>query len=183
MRKSTLRVLVVLTLLLSLSACGGTALMKPSTPMEPGGDYAVINIMRPSNFASAIQFGIWDRETFVGILTRSSIIQYKAAPGEHLIMARAENWSSVKATVDAGKNYYILAEPRMGAWKARVSLSVVQPDDKRLTKWTRVKKIEVDESKLGSYIQDRVESVKAAAAKYDSGEEAVTDTLNPTDGK
>lgn len=183
MRNYLLRSVLILIVLLSLSACGGTALMKPSTPVEPGGDHALINIMRPSSFGGAILFGIWDREDFVGILTRASTIQYKASPGEHLIMARAENWSAVRATVDAGKTYYILAQPRMGAWKARVSLSVIQPDDKRLTKWMRTKKIEIDQSKLGTYVDERVENVKAAAARYDSGQEPVTDTLSPTDGR
>lgn len=174
--------MVIAALLVTLSGCG-SALMKPSMGIEPGGDYAVINLMRPSSFGGAIKFGIWDRDKFVGILTSSSVIQYKASPGEHLIMARAENWSAVKATVDAGKNYYILAAPRMGAWKARVALSTIQPEDTKLSKWMRVKKIEVDQSKLGTYIDERLQSVRAAAAKYDSGQELVSDIMKPTDGK
>jgi len=158
--------------------------MKPSSMnVEPGGDYAVINIMRPSSMASAISFGIWDRDTFVGVLLRKSIIQYKASPGEHLIMARSENWSAVRANVEAGKNYYILASPRMGAWKARVALTTLQPDDKRVNKWMRVRKIEIDESRLGSYIDERLDHVRSAAEKYDSGQEQVSGILNPSDGR
>jgi hypothetical protein len=184
MRIPFLRATIILALLLSLSACGGMSVMKPtSMGIEPGRDYAVINIMRPSSMGGAIKFGIWDRDNFVGVLLPKSIIQYKASPGDHLIMARAENWSAVKATVDAGKNYYILAAPRMGVWKARVALSTLQPDDRRLNKWTRIRKVEIDQGRLGNYVEERVQSVKAAAAKYDNGEETVTDTLNPSDGQ
>jgi len=45
-------------------------------------------------------------------------------------MVIAENADFVDATLEAGKTYYILVSPRMGAWKARFSLLPIHPDAK-----------------------------------------------------
>ena len=56
-------------------------------------------------------------ELFVGELKGKTSVSYLASPGEHVYFAKAENWSVTKATLAAGKRYYLLMRPRMGLMK------------------------------------------------------------------
>ena len=41
---------------------------------------------------------LWDGDTFIGTLSAGTLVQYRVAPGPHVFMASAENWSYVKRT-------------------------------------------------------------------------------------
>jgi len=179
--RSTLVLLVVV--LAVLSGCASSLMIRSETVLVPGPDYAVVNFLRPSSLGGAIKFGLWDKDNLVGILTPKNYIQYKASPGEHIFMARAENWSIIKATVVAGKTYYILAAPRMGVWKARVSMEVIRPDDSRLSKWmSSLEPIMMDPAQRDAYVNERVGDVRTAVQNVQAGK-AEFDVMKPTDGK
>jgi hypothetical protein len=181
--RSTLVLLVVVLAILSGCASTSSMMIRSETMLVPSPDYAIVNFLRPSSMAFAIKFGIWDKENVVGVLTTKNYIQYKASPGEHIFMARAENWSVIKATVDAGKTYYILAAPRMGAWKARVGMEVIRPDDVRLSKWMdSVEPITFDPAQREAYENERVDDVRKAVKNVQDGK-AEFDVMKPTDGR
>jgi hypothetical protein len=185
MRKNGFRfTLVLLVVVLALlSGCASSMMIRSETVLVPGPDYAVVNFLRPSIMGGAIKFGIWDKENLVGILTPKNYIQYKASPGEHIFMARAENWAVIKATVDAGKTYYVLAAPRMGAWKARVAMEVLQPGDSRLSKWMdSLEPITFDPAQRDAYVNERVDDVRKAVQNVQSGK-AEFDVMKPNDGR
>ena len=174
--------LAVLTLEV-LSGCASSMMLKAETKLEPGPDYAVVNFIRPSSFGGAIKFGIWDKDNFIGILTPKNYIQYKASPGEHMFMARAENWAVLKATVAAGKTYYILGEPRMGAWKARVALTVAEPNDPKVQKWMeKLTPTTVDPAQKDAYVQRTVEDVRTAVKNVETGS-VPYEVMKVTDGR
>ena len=174
--------LAVLTLEV-LSGCASSMMLKAETKLEPGPDYAVVNFIRPSSFGGAIKFGIWDNDNFVGILTPKNYIQHKAAPGEHLFMARAENWAVIKATLTAGKTYYILGEPRMGVWKARVALTGADPNDPKIAKWMEsLEPITVDPARKEAYVQERIEEVRQAVKNVENGSVSY-EVMKVTDGR
>jgi hypothetical protein len=119
----------------------------------------------------------------MGISTSKSAIQYLAKPGEHTIMARAENWYIVKAKLEAGKTYSLLAAPMMGAMKARVRMDVVKWNDPRLAEWQKdCTFIKADPAGSKSYVADRVESVRKALSNVKSGEAKVNESMAATDG-
>ena len=93
MRKLGFRFTLVLLLLVPaiLSGCASSLMIRSESVLIPGPNYAVVNFLRPSSMGGAIKFGIWDKENIVGILTPKNYIQYKASPGEHLFITRAEN--------------------------------------------------------------------------------------------
>ena len=184
MREVRSRLNALLLLLFGLlSGCASSMMIRSDTVIKPGPDYAVVNFLRPSVFGGAIKFGIWDQENFIGILTPKNYIQYQASPGEHLFMARAENWAVIKATVEAGKTYYILGAPRMGVWKARVALEVVKPDDPRLNGWMeKITPITVDPAQRDTYVKERLESVRQAVKNVQDGK-AAFDVMNASDGR
>ncbi|MEW6068332.1 MAG: hypothetical protein AB1610_08590 [Nitrospirota bacterium] len=89
--------------------------------------------MRPSFFGGAIQSSVFDVTTqeniLVGIVSSKRKIAYKTSPGEHLFMVIGESADFMKANLEAGKIYYALVTPRMGAWKARFSLKPLHKND------------------------------------------------------
>ena len=185
MRRNGFKFTLVLpvVLLALLSGCASSLMIRSETVLVPGPDYAVVNFLRPSNMSGAIEFGIWDKENFIGILTPKHYIQYKASPGGHMFMARAENWSVIQATVDAGKTYYILVAQRIGVLKARVDMEVVRPDDARLSKWMdSLKPIMTDPARRDAYVNERVVDVHKAVQNVQAGK-AAFDVMKPTDGK
>jgi len=185
MRKLGFRsTMVLLVAVLSLlSGCASSMMIRSETVLVPGPDYAVVNFLRPSSLGGAIKFGIWDKEDLVGILTPKNYIQYKASPGEHIFMTRAENWAVIKATVEAGKTYSVLVAPRMGVWKARAGMEVIRPDDVRLSKWmSNLEPITVDPAKRDAYVNERIDDVRKAVQNVQDGR-AEFDVMKPTDGR
>jgi len=91
--------------------CGGSDYMRNATTiLQPDEQHAVVTFVRPSAFAFAIEVSMWDGEHFFGMLNSKKVLSYKAAPGEHLFVAHADNWSYLKANLEAGKHYYVVAK-------------------------------------------------------------------------
>jgi len=112
----------LIVLLFSIGCAGSSPYMRPAEPiMGPSEGKALIYFMRPSGFAFAIDFQIWEDYQLVGLSTAKSYFAYQCDPGKHLFIGRAENKVAVEADVEAGKTYYVLTQARMGGWKARMA--------------------------------------------------------------
>lgn len=100
----------------------------------PAEGKALVVFVRSSFVGNNISASVYeapDGETkFIGIVQNKQKVAYQAEPGVHRFMVIAENADFVDATLEAGKTYYILVSPRMGAWKARFSLLPIHPDAK-----------------------------------------------------
>lgn len=166
--------LLLLIILLISSGCASSMMMKVSPMDGPDQQHAMVTFIRPSSFGGAIQFGIWDSDKFVGILSANSYVQYLAEPGEHLFMARAENWSYVKADLQAGRHYYILGRVFPGVWKARVAFDPVTKNDTtsdvRVDEWlSTLKPTSVIPEKYDGYAEPRQAHAQAAVDQFNSG--------------
>jgi len=99
---------------------------------KPEEGKALVIFLRTSFVGSAISASVYDApdaETrFIGIIQNKQRVAYQAEPGQHRFMVIAENADFVDATLEAGKTYYVLVSPRMGAWKARFSLLPIHND-------------------------------------------------------
>lgn len=181
------RFIILALVALALSGCASSVMHKVgSVALDNGSDKALVTFMRPSYFGGAIQFGIWDSEKFVGVLSAGSYVQYLATPGEHVFLARAENWSYVKAELEGGKQYFILGKVFPGIWKARVALDPVNKGDEDAAKvdgWLKdLTPTAVIPEQFDAYVSPRVEQVRAAAAKIDDGKTKF-EVLRKTDGR
>jgi hypothetical protein len=91
---------------------------------EPG--KALVLFLRPSSVGFAIASSVYDAPDedtrFIGVVRSKQKMAYQAEPGVHRFMVIAENADFMDATLEAGKTYYVLIQPRMGVWKARFSL-------------------------------------------------------------
>ncbi len=97
-------------------------------------DRAVLVFMRRYSFGSSNASSVFDvseNETkLVGILYNNETkIMYDVAPGEHTFMVVGESADFLKATVLAGKIYYLLVQPRVGFWKDRYSFRPLRQSD------------------------------------------------------
>ena len=164
---------ILVTGIFLLSGCGASSLMMKVPPLgAPDNQHAMVTFLRPAVFfGDAIRFGVWDSENFVGILARGSYVQYITKPGEHLFLARAENWSYVKADLEAGKHYFIFTRVFPGGWKARVAFDPITKDydltkaqiDKLLSRLTPTAVIP---EKFDDYARPRLSQVREAIDDY-----------------
>lgn len=100
----------------------------PEIPPTPA-DKAVVYFVRPSAMGFAINFTYFDSLQVIGRFNGPKYIRYECEPGKHLFWARSENKDFVEADIEAGKIYFIEALVKMGAIKAGVELSPVDPKD------------------------------------------------------
>lgn len=166
--------LVLGMLCLLLSSCGSHMMAPAQTLTAVENDYALVSFVRPSAFGGAIRFSLWDSDQFIGVLTAGSIIQYKVTPGEHVFIARGENWSYVKANVRAGRHYIVEGKVFPGVWKARVGLAPIDVNEPgykgKAEKWLNsLNPISVKPELVEGYVTPRLAQVKEALENYHQG--------------
>lgn len=172
-------ILLGLTPLFTSGCSSAGSFMIETKPIsEPKQGKALVTLIRPSRLGGAIAFGMWDGGNLIGVLQAGNCIQYEALPGEHYFLARAENWSCVKADLAANKHYVIKANPFMGVWKARIALDPITKADyeeqrqlQNVKNWlAKLKPVMPDEQSAEAYAQPRREQVLKAQANFKAGQ-------------
>jgi len=187
-------VVLVLVMAVVLAGCGagGPRMIRAEQDLKPGPDAALIVFVRPNPVSFGGKFQLWDRDKFIGFLDPLCSVSYRAKPGEHMFMVRAENWEIVKGRVSAGKTYYIELDPRVGAGAftsyagsgTRVTITVVEPSDRRVAEWKqRLRPVEMADPEKGeAFAKKYARHVAKAIENVESGK-ASTVPLNPSQGK
>lgn len=102
---------------------------------EAPADKAVVYFLRPSGFGGLINFSFFDSAQVIGRFNGEKYMLYECAPGPHIFWARSENRSFISGNLEAGKIYFIEAQPQMGGVKAGVELVQIDPaDTKRMAR-------------------------------------------------
>ncbi|MGK7390557.1 MAG: hypothetical protein ACNS60_09400 [Candidatus Cyclobacteriaceae bacterium M2_1C_046] len=99
-------------------------------PPTPG--KAVVYFARVTKFGLAISFDFFHNDQFIGDFKGSNYMRHEVNPGKHLFWASSENKEYVTADLKAGETYIIIVDVIMGAWKARVGMNPLGPDDEVL---------------------------------------------------
>jgi hypothetical protein len=128
-------------LLLGLTAYASNLMVKVDRPLTPKPDQALIIFMRlPASFGKAFLFDDYGQSVslhdvsgndtkLLGIVKGGTKVSYDVVPGEYTFMVVGEAADFMKATVAAGKIYYVLVTPRVGFWQARYSLRPLRQSD------------------------------------------------------
>ena len=117
-----------------LAACAGSPMVTSAnqTLTAPDPSKAQIVFMRDSFVGSAINASLFEvtgnGNEFIGIMANGTKISREVEPGEHTFMVVSEAADFMRADLEAGKTYYAMVTPRMGAWKARFSFQPVRKD-------------------------------------------------------
>lgn len=93
---------------------------------------ATVYFARANGLGALINFTYFDGDKAIGRFNGPKYMKYECEPGKHLFWARSENKSFVEADLEAGKIYIIDVIPKMGAFKAAVSLVPVDKSDYKL---------------------------------------------------
>lgn len=125
--------------LLLLAGCAGSVkhmqVVAPEDVREaPSAGKSMVVFMRPSSFGFGVQSSVFDatdegKPDLVGIVAAKKKVAYETEPGKRLFMAIGESADFMHADLEAGKTYYALVTPRVGAWKARFSLKPIKADE------------------------------------------------------
>jgi hypothetical protein len=176
--------LVLSTLLVGCAFTPSQMVRATAAPQLDAGK-ALLTFLRPSNYGGAVSFGIWDSEQFLGELKGESSVSCLVSPGEHVFLAKAENWAVTKAQLAAGKRYYLLMRPRMGIMKAGVIMDPVKSgtSDSEIAGWQRESKLYApDPAKVDAYTKEWLPQVRKAIENYKAGR-ADFNVLEAADGR
>lgn len=162
--------ILVCALLLALGGCAAAPMRDAQYTSSSDSSHALVTFVRESIFVGdGIHCYLWDGETFIGTLSAGTLVQYKAAPGPHVFMGNAENWSYVNANLEAGKHYVIKANMFPG-FTMRVALTPVESTDERIDSWrTKLKVKEAIPEKTDQYVQRALPNVRTALQSFNDG--------------
>ncbi len=119
-------------------------------------DKALIYILRPAFGGTAIKMWAFVDDRFIGVTKGKNYTFALVDPGEHVFWAKAENVNALKLTVEGGKTYYLQQKVKMGGFKARVKLVLVD-ESKTPTMFKKCKYVTPTEQaavKAKTYIQE-----------------------------
>lgn len=125
-----LAVSITVILLLVLSGCAAV----PMAPLEqdakakefvPTQERAALYIYRNENFGGAIPMAVAVNGKSIGQTAAKTFFLLNILPGKYTVESHAENVSSLSLTAEAGKNYFVWQEVKMGMWMARSLLQQV----------------------------------------------------------
>ncbi|MFM5402545.1 DUF2846 domain-containing protein [Aeromonas veronii] len=92
-------------------------------------DAANLYIYRNETFGTAVKMPVLVDGVAVGDTVAHSYILKQVAPGSHTIISKSENDATLILSTEAGKNYYVWQEVKMGLLMARSKLSQVSEEE------------------------------------------------------
>ncbi len=92
-------------------------------------DAANLYIYRNETFGAAIKMPLLVDGMAVGDTVAHSYILKQVTPGSHTITSKSENDATLTLSTEAGKNYYVWQEVKMGLLMARSKLSQVSEEE------------------------------------------------------
>ena len=118
-------------LVLTLSGCASV----PMAPLDqdtkakdfsPIPNKASLYIYRDESFGAAIPMTVSVNGKALGQTAAHTYFRLNLTPGKYSVESHAENVSNLSLTTEAGKNYFVWQEVKMGMWMAR---SLLQQTD------------------------------------------------------
>jgi hypothetical protein len=91
----------------------------------PQADKANIYVYRNETFGAAIKLPVALDGRLVGDTASKTYFLFVVPPGEHKLITKAENDSILPLMVEAGRNYFVWQEIKMGLLAARANLQLV----------------------------------------------------------
>lgn len=88
-------------------------------------DKANLYVYRNESFGAAIKMDLDVDGKPIGQTVAKSYFALEVAPGKHTLISKAENDSVLEVNAEAGKNYFVWQEVKMGLLYARNKLQLV----------------------------------------------------------
>jgi hypothetical protein len=95
----------------------------PVGEVDPG--KALVYVVRPTSAAFGVKSWFLCDDEVLGVNRGSSYFFASVDPGTHVFWSKSENVDALELEVEAGMTYYIQQRVRMGGFKARTKLDVL----------------------------------------------------------
>ncbi len=195
-----IRVLLLLSAVLFVGCGTNPMKLAPNQNLDTSSDQAQIVFMRSSFVGSAINASIYDvsdgQTKFIGIIGNATKVAYKAPPGKRVFMVVSEAADFMEGNLSAGKTYYSIITPRMGAWVARFSMWPIKKDTNAdyhfgmdtVEQWKSSTQLMLKTPESDAWYESNKASVESKRQQYwpvwqqKTPEELVRRTLSPEDG-
>ena len=125
--------LAILSMLL-VSACASVPMTTPQQDQAakqfaaPPSDKSNLYIFRDEQFGAALPMGVTLDGRMLGKTAAKTYFFLTIPPGRHSVVSSAENDSVLDWDAEAGKEYYVWQEVKMGLMMARSKLHFVAPE-------------------------------------------------------
>jgi hypothetical protein len=169
-------VMCILALMMLLGAttyASNGMMIKSERTIAPQPEQALLVLLRSTLAGCAISASVFDvtgEETkFIGIIRNGTKLIYDLTPGEHTLMVISESADFMKVTVEAGKTYYALVTPRMGAMKARFSFKPLRQTDlasSNFAKWDEKTELVENTSESEAWAVKNAPDINRKREKY-----------------
>jgi hypothetical protein len=134
--------------------------------IRPQNGKSALVIARTTNYGGAIEFDTYLDRKMIGVTQRKSFfVKTDVPPGTHYVIAKAENFEQVRIPFEENRVYYLLQIPRMGVWKARVSMAPLSTEELLSTWDDGVKYLEYDVKNPGDDLSE--EDFKQVVEDYE----------------
>ena len=187
---------VLLVCPLAAMGCAGSsdymADVKSPAALAAPADKAGVVFVRPSGLGFAINFAVLDQNgTWIGDAVAKAHFAVMLPPGDYMFVGWAENTAALKATVAAGRLYYVQVVPTMGFGSAHVRLEALTPrsaDWSQLNTWLgetkRLESLPAGVAHIQERHEDAMKRVASARENWDgySAEDKELRTLRVGDG-
>lgn len=126
-----MRIFGALIFALLLSACASVPMASldqdtKAKTFSPPPNKAALYIYRNESFGAAIPMTVSVNSKALGQTAAQTYFRLELVPGKYTMESHAENVSTLPLTTEAGKNYFVWQEVKMGMWMAR---SLLQQTD------------------------------------------------------
>jgi hypothetical protein len=152
-------------MVLVLSACGASApryMMFKEDPtlnifnLKPESGKAALVVARTTSYGGAIDFYVYLDKKLIGVTQwKSHFVKTDVTPGEYYVITQAENMEPVKINFQKDQVYYLQQTPRMGVWRARVSVAPVTPQELSTSFDSSCRLVVYDVKKPGDDLSDK----------------------------
>ena len=129
--KATLHIAAFVVTVGALGGCANVPMAsadadsKAKTFVAPSDGHANLYVYRNETMGSAIKMPLLLDNTSIGDTGPHTYVLRQVTTGKHTIVSKTEKDVSVDFTAQAGQNYYVWQEVKMGMWAARSALHVV----------------------------------------------------------
>jgi hypothetical protein len=93
--------------------------------VAPGDGRANLYVYRDETFGAGIKMPLLLDNLAIGDTAAHTYVYRQVAPGRHLLVSKTEKDVSLEIEVEAGRNYFVWQEVKMGVWTARSALHLV----------------------------------------------------------
>ncbi len=126
---------VIAALLMSACTPPQHMLVKDDVSMDirtikPESGKAALVVARTTIFGGAIEFDTYLDKKMIGVTQRKGFfVKSDITPGTRYVISKAENMEPIKIVFEQDRVYYLQQIPRMGVWKARISVAPLTAEE------------------------------------------------------